>query len=400
MNNLRFKRLPVYFEAYQNKPNAEIFIYYSSRGTGKTYDIATVNLERKFTPEGGDTLAVRKKKNKTIQSIHKEILELLHRYNLRREFNVSKAKIETKNLIYGRKRAFVFEGGHDTTDLKSYAHFKDLWLEEANQFTESDIEMLVPTMRERGGRIYMSSNPVPSSHWLYKRYISNEDNPAVCVIKSTYKDNPFLNGGDIDLWLERQRLAYHGNDIGFRIEVLGEEFEFGTARFIKDFNVCDESFISGLQGSFYTGVHIKGNRVCFLEVLVGRIAYLPVTVVTNASSKVLLSREDYASECARFRGTFVLPCAREELRFVFSKFGRGSLIARNRNLYVLSDYLIPNNLNVVKREETEDVVLEFSQTEYYYDESLGRDSGAATNLVMQRDLEYIPAFLNAVSILM
>ncbi|AHH11822.1 Terminase large subunit, partial (plasmid) [Borrelia coriaceae ATCC 43381] len=134
---MRFKRLPVYFEAYQNKPNAEIFIYYSSRGTGKTYDIATVNLERKFTPEGGDTLAVRKKKNKTIQSIHKEILELLHRYNLRREFNVSKAKIETKNLIYGRKRAFVFEGGHDTTDLKSYAHFKDLWLEEANQFTES-----------------------------------------------------------------------------------------------------------------------------------------------------------------------------------------------------------------------------------------------------------------------
>ncbi|WP_038359122.1 PBSX family phage terminase large subunit [Borrelia hispanica] len=395
---VKLKRLPVYYNAYKNKPEAEIFIYYSSRGTGKTYDIATVNLERKFAKDGGDTLAVRKKKNKTTQSIHKEILELLDRYKLRREFTISKAKIETKKLIYGRKRAFVFEGGHDTTDLKSYAHFKDLWLEEANQFTESDIEKLIPTMRERGGRIYMSSNPVPRSHWLYKRYIANEDNPSVCVIKSTYRDNPFLNGGDVNSWLEKQKLAYHGNDIGFRIEVLGEEFEFGTARFIKQFKVCDESLISRVQGSFYTGVHIKGNRVCLIEILVGRLGYLPLTVVTNASSKVLLSSEDYQLEFARFRGTFVLPHTRQELRYVLSRFGRGSLMARNRSLYVLSDYLIPNNLNVVKKEETEDVILEFHDTEYYYDESFSSESGIATNIVMQRDLQYIPAFLNAVSI--
>ncbi|MBW6408433.1 terminase large subunit, partial [Pseudomonas aeruginosa] len=175
-----------------------------------------------------------------------------------------------------------------------------------------------------------------------------------------YRDNPFLNGGDIDSWLEKQRLAYHGNDIGFKIEVLGEEFDFGTSRFIKDFSVCDDALISKVRGSFYTGVHVKGHRVCFIEVLVGKISYLPITIVTNASSKVLLSREDYALECARFRGTFVLPHTREELRFVFSKFGRGTLIARSRNLYVLSDYLIPNNLNVLSREETQDVILELS----------------------------------------
>lgn len=158
-------------------------------------------------------------------------------YGLRKFFNISKAKIESKSLIFGKKRAFVFEGGHDTRDLKSYAHFKDLWLEEANQFSSDDIEMLIPTMREQGGRIYMSSNPVPKSHWLYKRYLANQDNPAVCIIKSTYRDNPFLNGGDVEAWLEKQKLAYHGNDIGFRIEVLGEEFDFGTARLIKKFNV-------------------------------------------------------------------------------------------------------------------------------------------------------------------
>lgn len=394
---MRLRRLPIYVNAYKEKPNAEIFIYYSSRGTGKTYDIATVNLERKFSVDGGDTLAIRKKKNKTTQSIHKEILELLSRYNLRKFFNISKAKIESKSLIFGKKRAFVFEGGHDTRDLKSYAHFKDLWLEEANQFSADDIEMLIPTMREQGGRIYMSSNPVPKSHWLYKRYLANEDNPAVCIIKSTYRDNPFLNGGDVEAWLEKQKLAYHGNDIGFRIEVLGEEFDFGTARLIKKFNVCEPSLISRANGSYYTGVHIKGNRICFLEILVGRISYLPVVIVTNACSKVLLSKDDYQSEINNFKGTFVLPAAREELKYVFSRLGRGTLLAKKRNLYSLSDYLIPANLSVVNIPETTDVISEFNETEYYYDESSAEDS-EVTNFVMQKDLTYIPAFLNAASI--
>ncbi len=337
------------------------------------------------------------KENKTTQSIHKEIVELLSTYNLRKFFNISKAKIESKGLIFGKKRAFVFEGGHDTRDLKSYAHFKDLWLEEANQFSADDIEMLIPTMREQGGRIYMSSNPVPKSHWLYKRYLANEDNPAVCIIKSTYRDNPFLNGGDVEAWLEKQKLAYHGNDIGFRIEVLGEEFDFGTARLIKEFFECSPDIISRVNGSYYTGIHVKGNRICFLEILVGRISYLPVVIVTNACSKVLLSKNDYQAEINNFKGTFVLPSTREELKYVFSRLGRGTLLAKKRNLYSLSDYLIPANLHVINTPKTVDVISEFNETEYYYDESSAEDS-EVTNLVMQKDLLYIPAFLNAISI--
>lgn len=394
---MRLRRLPIYVNAYKEKPNAEIFIYYSSRGTGKTYDIATVNLERKFSVDGGDTLAIRKKKNKTTQSIHKEILELLSIYGLRKFFNISKAKIESKSLIFGKKRAFVFEGGHDTRDLKSYAHFKDLWLEEANQFSSDDIEMLIPTMREQGGRIYMSSNPVPKSHWLYKRYLANQDNPAVCIIKSTYRDNPFLNGGDVEAWLEKQKLAYHGNDIGFRIEVLGEEFDFGTARLIKKFNVFVNPVLFPEPMAATTQGYTSREIVCFLEILVGRISYLPVVIVTNACSKVLLSKADYQAEINNFKGTFVLPAAREELKYVFSRFGRGTLLAKKRNLYSLSDYLIPANLSVVNIPETNDVISEFNETEYYYDESSAEDS-EVTNFVMQKDLTYIPAFLNAASI--
>ncbi|WP_327785844.1 hypothetical protein [Borreliella garinii] len=33
----------------------------------------------------------------------------------------------------------------------------------------------------------------------------------------------------------------------------------------------------------------------------------------------------------------MLPSAREELKYVFSRFGRGTLLAKKRNLYSLSD---------------------------------------------------------------
>ncbi|WP_418456515.1 terminase large subunit [Borreliella lusitaniae] len=142
---------------------------------------------------------------------------------------------------------------------------------------------------------------------------------------------------------------------------------------------------------------VKGNRICFLEILVGRISYLPIVIITNACSKILLSKTDYQAEINHFKGIFVLPASREELKYVFSRFGRGALLAKKLNLYSLSDYLIPSNLNVVNKPQTSDVISEFNETEYYYDES-SLENSEVTNFVMQKDLMYIPAFLNAVSI--
>ncbi|WP_373592376.1 terminase large subunit, partial [Borreliella garinii] len=47
---------------------------------------------------------------------------------------------------------------------------------------------------------------------------------------------------------------------------------------------------------------------------------------------MLLSKADYQAEINNFKGTFVLPAAREELKYVFSRFGRGTLLAKKRNL--------------------------------------------------------------------
>ncbi|WP_327786016.1 terminase large subunit [Borreliella valaisiana] len=62
-------------------------------------------------------------------------------------------------------------------------------------------------------------------------------------------------------------------------------------------------------------------------------------IVTNACSKVLLSKADYQTEINNFKGTFMLPAAGEELKYVFSSFGRGTLLAKKQNLTYIPAFL-------------------------------------------------------------
>lgn len=72
-----------------------------------------------------------------------------------------------------------------------------LYLNEANEFTKEDwIQLIVRTE----GEIYLDFNPSDEFHWIYDDVLTRAD----CeLIKSTYKDNPFLSN---DLVNEIERL--------------------------------------------------------------------------------------------------------------------------------------------------------------------------------------------------
>jgi phage terminase large subunit len=63
---------------------------------------------------------------------------------------------------------------------------KYLFMNEANEFTSEDFKQL--NMRTTG-RIYMDFNPSDTFHWIYDDILTR---PDVTFIKSTYRDNPFL----------------------------------------------------------------------------------------------------------------------------------------------------------------------------------------------------------------
>lgn len=63
---------------------------------------------------------------------------------------------------------------------------KRLWLNEANEFTLDDFRQFVLRTTDQ---IILDYNPSDEFHWIYDEVLTRDD---VTFIKSTYKDNPFL----------------------------------------------------------------------------------------------------------------------------------------------------------------------------------------------------------------
>ena len=92
----------------------------------------------------------------------------------------------------------IFKGLDDAEKLKSVTFPKgeltEIWVEEASEIRESDFNQLDVRLRGAGAhkQMVLTFNPVSVRHWLKGRFFDRED-PRAAVLKSTYKDNRFLD---------------------------------------------------------------------------------------------------------------------------------------------------------------------------------------------------------------
>ena len=102
-----------------------------------------------------------------------------------------------KCLLTGNEVAFA--GLDDVEKIKSITfengELTDIWIEEATECQEADINQL--KVRLRGGKskkqMVLSFNPINIQHWIKKHFI---DSKLATVCFSTYKDNKFLTDDD------------------------------------------------------------------------------------------------------------------------------------------------------------------------------------------------------------
>jgi phage terminase large subunit len=93
----------------------------------------------------------------------------------------------------------AFAGLDDVEKIKSITftngELTDIWVEEATECQEADINQL--KVRLRGGKskkqMVLSFNPINIQHWIKKHFI---DSKLATVCFSTYKDNKFLTEDD------------------------------------------------------------------------------------------------------------------------------------------------------------------------------------------------------------
>lgn len=98
---------------------------------------------------------------------------------------------EILNLKTGTR--FIFYGLQNPERLKSLESVDICWIEEATvDITEKALDILFPTIRKAGSKIFITFNPMLETDAVYKRFVLNNE-PDSIVIKMNYYDNPHLS---------------------------------------------------------------------------------------------------------------------------------------------------------------------------------------------------------------
>lgn len=169
-------------------------LFYGGGSSGKSYYIVQRYVYRLLTRKM-NLLVVRQTGNTNRDSTFALFKQVINQWNLSSLFDITDLRIKCKN-----GNEVIFRGLDDTEKIKSTTfengELTDIWVEEATECKETDINQL--KVRLRGGKskkqMVLSFNPVNINHWIKRHFI---DSKLATVCHSTYKDNKFLTEEDI-----------------------------------------------------------------------------------------------------------------------------------------------------------------------------------------------------------
>ena len=172
-------------------------VFYGGGSSGKSYFIAQRYVYKLIHPARCNLLVVRQTGDTNRRSTFPLLKQVISHWNLSQHFKINESDMRIKCLITGNEVAFA--GLDDVEKIKSITfengELTDIWVEEATETQESDINQL--KVRLRGGKtkkqIVLSFNPINIQHWIKKHFI---DSKLATVCFSTYKNNKFLTDDD------------------------------------------------------------------------------------------------------------------------------------------------------------------------------------------------------------
>ena len=133
--------------------NSRYIVLEGGRSSSKSHFLGRKFLEDRLHQKR-DLLCVRQYQNDLEQSNYKLFTQLIEQYKL--PYKVTQGKITS--LLTGAQIIFVGMNHVTQDNIKSYEGFHDAWIEEAQNFSIESFELLDPTIRQDGSRIYASMN--------------------------------------------------------------------------------------------------------------------------------------------------------------------------------------------------------------------------------------------------
>jgi phage terminase large subunit len=157
--------------------------------SSKTYSVCQhfINTAHHLQDEDVVFAVVRKTMPALRASAMRDYFDILKQYDLYEEQNHDQS-----NNTYRIGNTLTEFFSVDQPDKVRGRKRKYLWMNEANELSPEDFFQL--NIRTEG-QIYLDYNPSDMVHWIYTEITHNalgQPRPTCTLIKSTYKDNPFI----------------------------------------------------------------------------------------------------------------------------------------------------------------------------------------------------------------
>ena len=224
---------PTFKEVNQSKKR--YIVMKGSAGSGKSVDTAQNYILRLMNDKGRNLVAMRKSDITNRDSTFAELTGSLYKmFGDKAElyWKINRSPLGLTCRANGNQ--IIFRGMNDERQrekLKSITFPKgkltDVWLEEATEFTQADLEIIDDRLRGElpEGQFYqikMTFNPVNKSHWIKKVFFDIPD-PNVLTHHSTYLGNRFID----EAYRQRMERRKIVDPEGYQIYGLGEWGEIG-----------------------------------------------------------------------------------------------------------------------------------------------------------------------------
>lgn len=183
------------FYPYLHDDSHRYLLFYGGAGSGKSVFAVQRYLYRLLTLPLCNVLVVRAVAATNRDSTYALFRQTIHRWGLEGLFTCKESDLR---ITCANGNSVIFKGLDDSEKLKSVTFPKgeltDVWVEEASEIREEDFNQLDVRLRGRGShkQMVLTFNPISVLHWLKLRFF-DRDEPRAAVVKSTYKDNRFLD---------------------------------------------------------------------------------------------------------------------------------------------------------------------------------------------------------------
>lgn len=185
---------PAFYPYLQDNAHRYL-LFYGGAGSGKSVFVVQRFLYRLLSLPLCNVLVVRAVAATNRDSTFALFRQVIGKWGLESLFSCKESDMR---ITCANGNAVIFKGLDDTEKLKSITFPKgeltDVWIEEASEVLEEDFNQLDVRLRGKGThkQIVLTFNPVSAIHWLKRRFFDRQD-PRAAAMRSTYKDNHFLD---------------------------------------------------------------------------------------------------------------------------------------------------------------------------------------------------------------